>query len=114
MRMLFPNVATRQNEHRDIARVNICKRSRRLDLYSTHRLYQVHAKAHGLDTITPLTPKLGDGMSGLPVRETRKYKQADNFVWHLLDYIESLSRSWKCLRLKPLLEILLTPYILHR
>src|SRR5258708_1857375 len=94
MRMLFPTVATRQNEHGDIVQVNICKRPRRLDLYSTHRLYQVHAKAHGLDTITPLTPKLGDGMSGFPVREARKYKQADSSVWHPIDYVESLSRFW--------------------
>src|SRR5438128_5992460 len=94
MRMLFPTVATRQDEHGDIAQVNICKRPRRLDVYSTHRLYQVHAKAYGLDTIIPLTPKLGDGMSRLPVREARKYKQVDSFVWHPIDYIESLSRSW--------------------
>jgi len=41
-----------------------------------------------------VTPNLGDGMSGLPVREARKYKQADSFVWHPIDYIESLSRFW--------------------
>src|SRR6266849_6965245 len=82
--MLLPTVTTRQNEHSDIIQIHICKRPRGLDHDSAHRLYLVHAQSHGLDSITSMTPKLGDCMGGFPVRETRKDKQVDSFLWHTL------------------------------
>jgi hypothetical protein len=96
-RHVLPTVATGQDEHGNIGRIDIGYRRRWQNREATHGLDRSRCQPDRLYAILAMPPQFRHGVSRLPIGKAIDYEQVDCFLRHSL--IESLIGSWNWLTL---------------
>jgi hypothetical protein len=89
--LLFPTIAARQDEDRDVVDIEIANGLRGQYRDPSHRLDRVCGETDDLDAVLTVAPKLRDRVRRLPIREAWHDKQVHGLTRHLV-MIRGLSR----------------------